>query len=155
MNFFKTYEKALQNTNLRRVRLKVDLLLANLENYANVACFEGYVLKEDSEEIKFMIFGGPNGGQGEVVNIPQNSIQSIVDAPIGTLEVDKGTLALNRFKNGVITFLKQSKDIVNNPQTEENIHSADSFESIESILQSLSNDPNIILKLYRTALEET
>lgn len=154
MRFYRIFEKTLQNANLRRVRLKIDPLLANLENYADVSSFEGYILKEDADVVEFMIFGPPNGGQGEVINIPQSSIKSIVDAPIGCLEVDNSTLALNRFKTGVIAFLDANSDIANNPQTEDNIHSGDSFESIESIVQSLTNDPDILVKIYRKALEQ-
>ena len=152
-NFFKIYEKALKNTNLRRVRLKVDPLKSNLENYVGVESFTGYILSEDALEMKFMIFGGPNGGSGEVVSIPQDSVTSLQDDPVAPLEVVKDDSGLERFKSRVIEFLASRNDITSNVQMYDNIKTCKCFEDIEAIINSVTNDTNIILKLYRLSLE--
>lgn len=124
------------HTSLTLARIKVDPLLKDAKNLADIAGYEGYVLEEDEESCHLYVV----------------DIGSTMTVPSGHMTYsEKG---LKGFKKDVIKRLQTHHNLESNAAELIQIHQAADTEQIESVLRGMSLDSNDIMQFYRNYVNE-
>lgn len=136
-------ENTLKNTNLRKVKLKVDPAYCERGEIAKYQGYEGYILAETQGGLKFYIECGCEH-DGNIITIPLD----MVDAR-------QGLSSLERLKISALAHIKRTKSPEHGDPIVQIIASAPSHESLETYLYNNSCNESDVLEIYRDFFTNT
>ena len=134
--FAKLLENSMRNSNLRRVRLKVDPAYCINGEIAKFQGYEGFILSEDGVDAKMYIEGIDGGVMATI--------------PCGMIDVESGLTKMEKLKMNVLIFLKENKDMAFDSPLVQMVMNSPDIEMLESFLLNNGCTERDLLEIYRS-----
>ena len=135
--FFNVMESALKDTELKRVKLKVDPALCVNQQISKFQGYEGYILAEEKGMYTFYIESccEHNG--------------TVISVPFSMVDIEQSLTPLEKLKLKTLEHLKSSKNLQKEDALTAIIASAPSHESLEVFLYNNGCTEGDLLDIYR------
>jgi hypothetical protein len=146
MKFLNKCKNVLEHKKLQKVRIKVDPMWAEKLGLHNSPNFEGYVIEENTPDIKVFIVNVP-AGFDPIQMVSKNNIEQI-EEPQQEIVPQSNYSKLTLLKKAILdklTELDKSKD---DPQVQQVLSSKD-IGFIETYLRQMGLTEEDLLNLYR------
>lgn len=134
--FSKLLENSFKNSNLRRVRLKVDPAFCVNGEIAKFQGYEGFILSEDGINARMYIENAEGG--------------VIATIPCGMIDVESGLTPLEKLKMNVLIFLKENKDMKFDSPLVQMVMNSSNIEMLEAFLLNNGCTEKDLLEIYRS-----
>lgn len=134
--FSKLMEHTFKNSNLRRVRLKVDPAFCEKGEISKYQGYEGFILSEDGVNAKMYIECGEGGVMATV--------------PCGMIDVDSGMTKFEQLKMNILVFLKENKNMPFDSPLVQMVMNSSTIEMLEQFLLNNGCTEKDLLDIYRT-----
>ncbi len=134
--FSKLMEHTFKNSNLRRVRLKVDPAFCEKGEISKYQGYEGFILSEDGVNAKMYI------------ECEEGGIMATV--PCGMIDVDSGMTKFEQLKMNILVFLKENKNMPFDSPLVQMVMNSSTIEMLEQFLLNNGCTEKDLLDIYRT-----
>lgn len=134
--FSKLMEHTFKNSNLRRVRLKVDPAFCEKGEISKYQGYEGFILSEDGVNAKMYIESDEGGIMATV--------------PCGMIDVDSGMTKFEQLKMNILVFLKENKNMPFDSPLVQMVMNSSTIEMLEQFLLNNGCTEKDLLDIYRT-----
>lgn len=129
-------EHTFKNSNLRRVRLKVDPAFCEKGEISKYQGYEGFILSEDGVNAKMYIESDEGGIMATV--------------PCGMIDVDSGMTKFEQLKMNILVFLKENKNMPFDSPLVQMVMNSSTIEMLEQFLLNNGCTEKDLLDIYRT-----
>lgn len=135
--FFNVLESTLKQTDLKKVRLKVDPAFCNNQQISKFQGYEGYILAEEKGVCRFYIESccEHNG--------------TVISIPIAMIDAEQSLSPLEKLKLKALEYLKSTKNLQKDDALTCVIVNAPSHESLEVFLYNNGCTEGDLLDIYR------
>jgi hypothetical protein len=133
-------ERALGQTKLKKVRIKVDPSQLSTFGYENVSSFEGYILSESIDTVEVYVLNVPSNIE-PIQTVDKKHIEPVQEKP-----------SFDNFKKKILTALQKNNINKDNPSYK-NILNSNNDEFIETYLKELGYESEKLKAFYKNILQ--
>lgn len=137
--FSKLLENTFEKANLRKVRLKIDPLYRDSDDFSKFEGYNGYVIAENDKTMK--VYFENEGG-------------TIIDVPIPMIDFESTLSTFEKLKLSAITYLKTDKGIDSNNKLIEVILATGCVDDMILLLTNNCCDDKDIINILKSQYEQ-